>query len=68
MSDSEPKGGRKDDSPPCLKTGEILCRGCPGWPALARALASPDSLWRRYPVRCSAIGLKQTKDDSDEPS
>jgi hypothetical protein len=64
MLESEKKTSNSPDSPPCLKTGEILCRGCPGWQALVQALTESESAWRRYPVYCSATGFKVIVEDS----
>ena len=41
--------------PPCLETGRILCRGCPGWTVMHQALLDPDSGWTT--IHCSATGL-----------
>lgn len=43
--------------PPCLASGEILCRGCPGWIYMIKAYDLPQGGWRDYPIHCSATGL-----------
>ncbi len=45
------------DRPPCLASGQILCRGCPGWWVMIQAARDADSLWAQSPIHCSATGL-----------
>lgn len=47
---------RPGEPPPCLGPRGLLCRGCPGWRAMRRALA-PGGPWQGAVIHCSATGL-----------
>lgn len=48
-----PQGGQ---TPPCLKVGAHICRGCPGWEAMLAA-AAPGGPWRGALIHCACSGL-----------
>ena len=43
-------------APPCLRTGGLICRGCPGWEAMLGAIAE-DGTWAGTAIHCGCTGL-----------
>ncbi len=47
---------RPGPTPPCLKVGGLICRGCPGWAAMREAVG-PQGPWRGALIHCPVSGL-----------
>lgn len=56
MEREHPSRPANPQTPPCLKAGAIICRGCPGWEAMLAATA-PDGPWRGALIHCACTGL-----------
>ena len=55
---------RKEEPPPCVRTGGRLCRGCSGWQAMIQA-ARPGGPWQGVAVHCPCIDLTVSLGDED---
>lgn len=53
MAELPPTTGR-GQGPPCVTKGHI-CRGCPGWAAMRRAIA-PGGAWSGGLIHCAVTG------------
>lgn len=47
---------RRGGTPPCLRVGGRLCRGCSGWRAMVRAV-QPGGPWEGLLIHCPCTGL-----------
>lgn len=47
---------KSSQTPPCLKVGAVICRGCPGWEAMLAA-TGPGGPWRGALIHCACSGL-----------
>ncbi|RJX32257.1 MAG: hypothetical protein C4525_10950 [Desulfarculus sp.] len=53
-------------TPPCLRPGGVICRGCPGWAAMRQA-CGPGGPWQEALIHCPVTGLIARARRTGEP-